>query len=211
MVLYAGGIAPYIYETLLEALAQLKRTNPEIARLLRMIFVGYQTELIDKISDTLNLKDIVETSKPLPFAEISKLQSQAHALLLLGWRPAPGCEFGGSKIFGYLKAGRPILGVLPQDENTRMLRSVGVSTIADAGSITQIKEVLRRLIDAWSTDQLSTLRPDRAACEHYSAERQTQALVRALEGAVPMDPFLPGSSEPVPSLANFLERLTNRH
>jgi len=208
MVLYAGGIAPYIYETLLDALAQLKRTNPEIARLLRIVFVGYQTELIDKISNTLNLTDIVETSKPLPFAEVSKLQSQAHALLLLGWRPAPGCAFGGSKIFGYLKAGRPILGVLPQDENTRMLRSVGVTTIADANSITQIQDVLKRLIDAWSADRLSTLRPDRAACEHYSAERQTQALVRALEGSAPVDPFVPGSSSPVPSLAGLLESLT---
>jgi len=208
MVLYAGGIAPYIYETLLEALAQLKQSNPETARLLRMVFVGYQTELIDKISKALNLTDIVETSKALPFAEISKLQSQAHALLLLGWRPAPGCEFGGSKIFGYLKAGRPIVGVLPEDENTRMLRSVGVSTIADASSIPQITDVLRKLIDAWSAGQLSTLRPDRAACEHYSAERQTQALIRALEGSTPLDPFVPGSSKPVASLEHLLDGLT---
>jgi hypothetical protein len=122
----------------------------------------------------------------------------------------PGSEFGGSKIFGYLKSGRPIVGVLPQDENTRILRSVGVSTIADAGSLTQITSVFRRLVDAWSNDALSSLIPNRAACEVYSAERQTQALTRALEGSPALDPFVPGLSAPAPSLEKLLDQWTKQ-
>jgi hypothetical protein len=136
------------------------------------------------------------------------LQSQAHALLLLGWKPMPGSEFGGSKIFGYMKSGRPILGVLPHDENTRILRSVGVSTIADAGSVTQITKVLRLLVRAWSTDTLPSLLPNRSACEMYSAERQTKALVRALEGVEALDPFIAGSSNPAKSLESLMAQWT---
>jgi len=206
MVLYTGGVAPYIYESLLDALALMKRSEPDIARVLRIVFVGFQTELIDKIIERLDLTDIVETSRPLPNSEIGRLQNQAHALLLLGWKPTQGSEFGGSKIFGYLKSGRPIVGVLPKDENTRILRSVGVSTIADASSLTQIIEVFRRLVNAWSKNELSTLVPDRAACEKYSATRQTQALVRALEGSEALDPFIPGESDPAGSLEKLVSQ-----
>lgn len=210
MVLYTGGVGPYIYESLLEALALLKQTEPETARQLRMVFVGEQTELIYRIAIRLGLSDIVETSGPIPSSDVNRLQSQAHALLLLGWKPSPGCEFGGSKIFGYLKAGRPIVGVLPHDENSRILRSVGISTIADAGSLTEIIKVFRRLLEAWSVDGLSSLLPNPKACEMYSAERQTQALVRALEGSPALDPFIPGASAPAPSLGKLLEEWTNR-
>jgi len=210
MVLYTGGVAPYIYESLLDALAQLKKSDPDIARLLRFVFVGFQTENIDRISARLNLADIVETSRPLPFAEISKLQKQAHALLLLGWKPMIGSEFGGSKIFGYLKSGRPIVGVLPQDENTRILRSVGVSTIADAGSVAQIIELLRVLVHKWSSDELSSLLPNRSACEMYSAERQAQALVQALEGKPALDPFIAGSAAPAKSLEKLIAEWTRK-
>src|SRR5205823_5756179 len=74
LVLYTGGVAPYIYEGLLDALADLKRSDPDVARQLRIVFVGFQTELIDKITSRLNLSDTVETSRALPFSEISKLQ-----------------------------------------------------------------------------------------------------------------------------------------
>jgi len=205
VVLYTGGVGPYIYESLLEALALLKQAEPESARQLRIVFVGEQTELIHRIAIRLGLSDIIETSGPVPSSDVNRLQSQAHALLLLGWKPSPGCEFGGSKIFGYLKAGRPIVGVLPQDENTRILRSVGISTIADAGSLTEIIQVFRRLLEAWSGDELSSLLPNRDACATYSAERQTRALVRALEGSPALDPFIPGASGPATSLRKLLE------
>jgi len=206
LVLYTGIVGTYIYESLLEALAQLKQTDPEIAGKLRMAFVGEETALIADIATRLDLKDIVETKPPVSFSEASRLQTQAHALLLLGWRPQPGSEFGGSKIFSYLKAGRPIVGVLPRDENSRILRSVGVTTVADVGSVPEIVDVFRRLVNAWSEGNLKSLLPDLSACRAYSAERQTEALVRALEGAPALDPFIPGASAVAPSLVEQIGR-----
>jgi hypothetical protein len=77
---------------------------------------------------------------------------------------------------------------------------VGVSTIADAGAPGAICGVLQQLFDAWSDGRLSAFVPDRMACEEYSAPRQTGALTRALSGLPPLQPFVPGAVDIVPSL-----------
>ena len=70
--------------------------------------------------------------------------------------PIKGFELLGSKVFGYLKANRPILGIVsPADEMGKILRNIGVSTLADPESTCQIIAVLRRLLDAWSTGVLT--------------------------------------------------------
>ena len=70
-------------------------------------------------------------------AEVARLQREAHALLMLERRPShTGYELlAGAKLFGYLKAGKPILGFVPHGEAERVLRDVGVSTIAEATSV----------------------------------------------------------------------------
>jgi hypothetical protein len=52
---------------------------------------------------------------------------------------------------------------------------------------------------------LSSLIPDRKACEAYSSERQTVSLVRALEGLPPEEPFVPGAQIVPPSLQEAIE------
>src|SRR5262249_44768768 len=153
------------------------------ANLLHFQFVGEGTEALGKEAAAHDLADVVTISAPVSQDEIMRLSQEAHALLLLE-RSATvrGHELlAGAKLFGYLKAGRPIIGVLPFCEAKRVLERVGVSTIADVDSPSQIVAVLRQLYDAWSKGMLSHFVPDRAACEAYSAERQTAALVRALE------------------------------
>ena len=52
---------------------------------------------------------------------------------------------------------------------------------------------------------LSSLVPDRKACEAFSSEQQTATLVRALEGVPPEEPFIPGAQAIPPSLRGALE------
>jgi hypothetical protein len=164
---------------------------------LRFLFVGEGTEALANEVTALRLSALVETSGPAPYAEVTCLQRKAHALLVLGRPPTSrGHELlAGAKLYGYLKTGRPIIGVLPLDETKKTLQRVGVSTIADVDSPSEIVAVLRQLLDAWSTGTLSSLVPDRAACDVYSAARQTEALVCALEGESAAEPFVPGSVE----------------
>lgn len=201
VILYAGTL-DYRYDTLLQALHWLKQTDPIHARQLHFLFVGEGVEPLAKAVATLELADIVTTRAPVPYAEITKLQQEAHALLILG-RPSTmkGYDMlAGAKLFGYLRAGRPILGVLPADEAKKILFGVGATTVADVTSRSEIVAILQQLLDAWSTGTLSTLVPDPQACAAYSAEQQTAALMRALEGTPACRPFIPGIAKVPPSL-----------
>jgi hypothetical protein len=109
--------------------------------------------------------------------------------------------FAGAKLFGYLKAGRPIIGVVPADETARILHRVGVMTVADAGSVPKIVSVIQLVLDAWQNGTLRDLGPDPRKCEAYSAERHTAALELALEGRPPAEWFVPHAVEVPRSLS----------
>lgn len=201
-ILYAGTLSTYRYDTLLKSLHLLKKTDSSQAKQLRFLFVGEHTEELAREVAELELSDIVETAGPTSNAGIVRLNREANAFLMLGRSPdRRGHELvAGAKLFGYLKGRRPILGVLPQDEARKILEGVGVSTIADAESPSEIVAVLRRLSNAWSQQRMASLLPDRTACKVYSAEEQTASLVRALEGSSATKRFVPGSVAIPPSL-----------
>jgi hypothetical protein len=196
-VLYTGTLSDYRYDTVLLALQLLKETAPDLAKLLHFKFVGEGTEVLERGAAALGLAEMVTVSGSTSQDEVVRLSREAHALLILE-RPATmkGHELlAGAKLFGYLKAGRPIVGILPSCEARKVLERVGVSTIADIDSVPDIVAIWRQLLDAWLNGNLSDLLPDRSACEAYSAERQTEALTRALEARFPAQVFIPGSVE----------------
>lgn len=205
-ILYSGVVSDYRYDTFLDALALLKRTDPSGAQQLRVLFVGEGMSRLARDVARSGVSEIVQIAGAKRSDEVAALQRDAHALLVFG-RPAtkPGYElFAGAKLFGYLKAGRPIIGVLPPDETKKVLQGVGCRTIADVGSVQDICTLLRSLLDHWTAGTMSSLLPDRKACEAYSAERQTSVLVRALEGVPAEQPFIPGVQSVPPSLREML-------
>ena len=197
---------------MLQALCFLKQDAPDLANKLILQFVGEGTEMLDNEARALGLTDLLNTMAPTSQHEITRLSKEAHALLILGRPPTmKGYELiASAKLFNYLKAGRPVVGVLPPDETKKVLLQVGASTVADANSVSEIVAVLRRILEAWSDGTLSSLLPDRTACATYSAERQTQALVRALEAAPAATPFVPGSVDVPESLKEELSYRTQR-
>jgi hypothetical protein len=201
-VLYTGTVVSYRYDTLLHALAEINSRAPATAQKLRFRFVGEGMQDVAKLAASLGLSNIVETAGPTSHAEITRLEREAHVLLVLGRLPTiAGHElFAGAKVFNYLKSNRPIVGVVPRDETRKVLEGVGVSTIANADSPAEIANLWERLIKVWSMGNLSAFLPHRDQCERYSAERQTEALARALTGDRPAQPFLHGQIEVPPSL-----------
>ena len=117
-------------------------------------------------------------------------------MLILGREPViKGHELvAGAKLFGYLKASRPIIGVLPQDETRRILVNVGVKTIANVESPSEISTVFQQTVEAWKDGQLQTLIPDPTKCAFYSIDRQKEALVDALEGRPSQKGYIQGTA-----------------
>lgn len=184
-ILYAGTVTTYRYDTLLEGLAELKRNAPRNAAQLRLVFVGEGLrELMERV-EALDIRDVVEILPPTSSAEVRRLQREAHALLILGRTSVrKGHELvAGAKLFGYLQAGRPIVGVVPYDETRRVLSEVGSSLIADVESPREIVDVFQKVLNAWLNRTLGRLVPDRAVCETYSSSRQILDLILALDGA----------------------------
>ena len=114
-ILYTGTLSDYRYDTLLQALFSIKKLSPDLANQLHFQFVGEGAEAVGKAAADVHLGDMISTSGPVSQSEIIRLSQKADAFLLLE-RAATikGHELlAGAKLFGYLKAGRPILGVLP--------------------------------------------------------------------------------------------------
>lgn len=201
-ILYTGTLSDYEYDAFLIGLANFTAGNPTRAQQISVEFVGEEAPSLMRRANDLGLSTIVSVRPPVPHAEVGRLQQRAHALLMLERRAShKGYELlAGAKLFGYLKAGKPILGVVPQGEAERVLRDVGVSTVAPATSADGIRQVLETMFDGWRRGHLAALVPDRAACERYSGRRQTEALARALSGLPPLVPFVPGAVDVVPSL-----------
>jgi glycosyltransferase involved in cell wall biosynthesis len=184
-VLYAGMLSSYRYDTLLEGLVRLKRNARERAAELRVRFVGEGLrELAERVAD-LDLGDVIEILPPTSHAEVRRLQQEAHALLVLGRTPGrEGHELvAGAKLFGYLQAGRPIIGIVPRDETRRILSHIGNSLIANADAPEEVSAVFEQVLNAWSSRTLDRLSPNRAACEAYSTSRQIMGLISVLNGA----------------------------
>jgi glycosyltransferase involved in cell wall biosynthesis len=205
-IVYTGTLSSYRFDTFLQALRTLKQSDPARASRLRVRFVGEGTAALSQAVEALQLTDLVEIAGPIAHAAVSDLHRSAHALLVLG-RPATmkGYElFAGAKLFEYMKAGRPIIGVVPHDETRRILHLVGAPTVADVDSPSEIAAVLRKLIEAWEAGLVAHLVPDRTACEAFAAKRQTAALVRALTGKGAADPFVPGTIDIPASLRSTI-------
>jgi hypothetical protein len=205
-IVYTGTLQSYHYDVFLKSLRILKRKDLTLAKKLRVLFVGETpSELYEQLKK-LDLDDIVELRAPTSHSETVRLQREAHCFLVFGRSPEMrGHELlVGAKLFAYIKAGRPIIGVLPSDETRNILQGLHVKTIADVNSPPEIVAVLQQVLDAWASDTLSMIIPEQKQCERYSAEAQSAALARALEGKPSLEPFIPGSVDVPSSLREYL-------
>jgi hypothetical protein len=205
-ILYTGTISSYRFNTFFEAVTLLKQREPELVQHLCIRFVGEGAQLLHKEAFRCGISEIIEVRDAVRQSELPSLYARSHALLVLGREPGiKGYELlVGAKLFEYLKVGLPIIGVLPHDQTRRELEGVGVRTLADADSPEQIVNLIKHIINQWSTGNLSILLPDKKACEAYSSERQTARLVRALEGLPAEVTFVPGAQDIPPSLRDTI-------
>ena len=202
-ILYTGTVTTYRYDTLLSALAVVRKSYPDYAKQLCIQFIGEGVKQLIENVKSFGLSEMVQVMPPTSHKEVRLLQQAAHAFLILGrTSERKGHELvAGAKLFEYLKARRPIIGVLPKDETRKVLEHVRVSTLADVESRSEIISIFLQIVDAWRNGILSTLLPDRIACEQYSIEKQTGALIRALRGDMAETPFQSGVVEVPMSLA----------
>ncbi len=209
VVLHAGTLSSYRYDSLLDGLVLVNRKNQDYQHQIKFLFVGEGADRVEADAARRGLAGMVSARPATAHSALACLYRSAHVLLVLGReKKLRGHELcAGAKLFGYLKTGRPILGVLPEDETARILKQVGVTTIASAEDPGQIASLLERMASEWTAGRLASLAPDPSRSEDFSSENQIEHYLRALEDRSPLAPFVPCQTSVPPSLEEKVEAM----
>jgi glycosyltransferase involved in cell wall biosynthesis len=113
---------------------------------------SYKPDLIRAMSDRSGLSGSILLEGYQPHADCLRAMSASDALLLLeGGGPGAEAFFTG-KVFEYIRAGRPILAVVPQNGAAAgIVRDTGTGIVCDCGDVRAIMDGFMRLHDAWKS------------------------------------------------------------
>jgi hypothetical protein len=150
VLLHSGIVYPEERDptALFRALAALKRSNA-IARgefVIRFRAPGH-TELLSRLAAEYAVSDWIEIAKPMNYRAALLEMLESDMLLLLQGKICN--EQIPAKLYEYLRAGRPILGLTePEGDTGRKLRSVGATFVASLEDVDAIGTTLLALLRA---------------------------------------------------------------
>lgn len=145
---------------LIDALAELAREDPDVARRIELVFAGpYSADeqaLLRRPVDPARIR----IAGTLPREETIALQRQADALLLIyagegraGDGPGGGPDgsahpgLGSAKLFEYLGAGKPLLALAAGTEMGRLVAELDAGAVVGAADAGAIKAALKQVAD----------------------------------------------------------------
>jgi len=169
--------------TLIDAVTALLARDPSAREVLRVELLGPYDREWEARANERGLKGLVRFGGVRAHAEARLAQQRADLLLL--WRPhgkgyrtmVPG------KLYEYLAAGRPVLALLPEDDEAAgLVRRAGGEVIAPGAADALERELAARLA-RWRADGRT---PDEVPdwLAGHTREHLAGELARALEGVV---------------------------
>ncbi len=168
--------------TLWEAIKQL-RSQGEISGL-RVQLLGMVDETVRKSILMNGLGSIVNITSYVSHTEAVEAMQRATALLLViePFQNAAGMITG--KLYEYLAAGRPIIGLGPEDgDAARLLSSLSAGQMADHNNREHIVRCLKDLYDKWETNvPLQAAASD--SIQLYSRKEQTRVLASLMNSVI---------------------------
>ena len=179
-ILYTGIIYPERRDPtpLLRALALLGDDRLEFS----VRVYGSNVDQLKKVVAETGQQDIVSLLPGVPFTEALRLQHQADMLLLLQWNDPLEAGNVPGKLFEYLAARRPVLGIgYEQGVPAGILRQ------RDAGQVlnnpAEIAEYLKSIL-AIKREKGSVPRLPESVCAGLSRDEQYAAVVARFQGVV---------------------------
>lgn len=174
-LLHSGIVYPWERDPtqLFIALAALKRAGRAQELLVRFRASAHD-DFLRELARRHDIADLIELAPPLPYRDALQEMQCADGLLVL---QAANCnEQIPAKVYEYLRAGRPILGLTdPRGDTADLLRRCGVTYLAPLDDAAAIEAILPRFL----TD-LDGGRPDPAAVAACSRESRTRELAALL-------------------------------
>lgn len=167
---------------LFQALARLKKTHPDAANNLKIRFrASVHEDLLNQLAANLGISDLIETTPAISYREALSEMMRADGLVIM---QAANCNDQiPAKIYEYLRAGKPILGLTDHAGDTaNLLRTAGCAPIADLASVDEIYEKL--MFIAKGQASLVFQLADAASIKAASREGRTAALVSILDSVL---------------------------
>lgn len=164
---------------LFQALAKLNNSHPEVASKLRIRFrASVHDDLLNQLAGSLGISDLIETMPAIGYREALSEMMRADGLLIM---QAANCNDQiPAKIYEYLRAGKPILGLTDHAGDTaNLLRMAGCAPIADLASVEEIYEKLLLIAKEQSVTAFQLA--NAAAVKAASREGRTGTLVNILD------------------------------
>ncbi len=170
-------------EFFLQAIGELKRAGRISAGRLEIVLraSGNEQDYERRIAQ-LDVGDIVTLAPAIGYGEAMQEMGSVDGLVIL--QGANCSRQVPAKLYEYLYAGRPILGITNRDGDTgRLLREFGFDAIAALEDVEAIKDVLPRFVDDLSSGSVRV--PSREAVMRLSRRERTVELAQLLDRLVP--------------------------
>jgi glycosyltransferase involved in cell wall biosynthesis len=188
-ITYTGMIYPGKRDpsTLFQAIKILSNQNLISPSTFKVRFYGPNlSDIIGPLTDIYGVSKFSEVNDPIPRKDCLVRQCESELLLILGWNNPQDIGTVTGKIFEYLGAGRPILGLgYPQGAMAEILKETGMGVIFNEPQ--DIADYLRQRISAWSHQRVRDREVTRPASvlqftHRTAAARLAEILNLALRG-----------------------------
>lgn len=166
----------------LRGLARLVRGSPERRAQMDVVFVGLVPPASQELIRRLGLDDVVRCVGYLPHEDAVRQLVEADVLWLTVGRQEGEEMISTGKLFEYLGARKPILGLVPEGAARRTLEASGAGVVVDPDDVAGIAEALDTLVDAWERDALP--QPDPSFVERFDRRSIARSLASLLDEMV---------------------------
>lgn len=165
-----------------QALGQLKQKGRISAgRVVIRFRASGNDELLRRFAKERGIEDLVELLPPLPYGAALDEMCRADGLLVF---QAANCNQQiPAKLYEYLRAGRPVLGLTdPKGDTAGAMRRCGASDIVPLDRADLIEAAIARWLEDLATGVAAV--PDKASAQANSRAARAAELVRLLDAAV---------------------------
>jgi len=181
MLLHSGIVYPSERDPtqLFEALGALRQAGAPEAKLLRIRFrAAIHDALLRDLAARFGVQDMIDIAPSIPYRDALREMLRADGLLVM---QAANCdEQIPAKLYEYLRARRPILGLThPPGDTAGALRAAGIEAIAPLDSAAAIARALEQFVRACRDGSAGG--PSPAAVEASSRRLRARELAKMLD------------------------------
>jgi len=167
--------------SILNAISEIAKTEPEIAYSLHFQFIGKSdTDIINKAT-SLGISKLISHTNYLARSKIDKIYQKTDVSVLI--IPCGQSHILTSKIFDYLQIKKPILAIISNGEAKEILQKSNLGFCADPNSPEDIKRQILNLYQLWKTDQLH-VQPNHKYIQQFHRRILTKQLASVFNSVV---------------------------